>query len=128
MTSSRGFTIVEVLIAIVVLSVGLLGLVGTGALVTRMIARGQRSAVAANFAAQRLERLRASGGPNSLGCTTHTNGADTLYRGGSWAAINNWTWTNAGNSGWQVSLAVTYKTSPGKTRTDNLATEVSCRP
>jgi hypothetical protein len=93
-----------------------------------MIARGQRSAVAANFAAQRLERLRSSGTPNSVGCLTHTNGADTLYRGGSWAAINSWTWTSLGNSGWKVSLAVTYKTSLGKTRTDNLVTEISCKP
>ena len=38
--SQRGFTIVEIIIAIVVLTVGLLGLVSTAALVTRMIARG----------------------------------------------------------------------------------------
>jgi prepilin-type N-terminal cleavage/methylation domain-containing protein len=128
MIRSRGFTIIEVLIAIVVLSVGLLGLVGTGALVTRMIARGQRSAVAANFAAQRLERLRNSGAPNSLGCTVQTNGADTLFRGGSPAVINVWTWTWLGNQAWKISLQVTYTTSPGKTRTETLVEEISCKP
>ena len=39
-SNESGFTIVEVIIAIIVLSVGLLGLVSTAALVTRMIGRG----------------------------------------------------------------------------------------
>ncbi len=47
----RGFTIVEIIIAIIVLTVGVLGMVTTAALVTRMIARGQRSAAASAFAA-----------------------------------------------------------------------------
>ncbi len=58
MNNRHGFTIIEVIIAIIVLTVGLLGLVTTAALVTRMIARGQRSAMAATYAAQRMERMR----------------------------------------------------------------------
>ena len=49
----RGFTIIEIIIAIIVLTVGVLGMVTTAALVTRMIARGQRSAAASAFAARR---------------------------------------------------------------------------
>jgi len=63
-------------------SFGVLASMGTGALTTRMVSRGQRSAIAANFAAQRLERLGAGGAPNSVGCLTHTSGVDTLFRGG----------------------------------------------
>jgi len=122
MTNSRGFTIVEVLIAVVILSIGLLGLVGTSALVTRMIARGQRSAVAANFASQRFERLRANG------CVVRTNGADTLSRSGNWVAINTWTWSTLSGTAYKISLSSTYKTSAGNTRTQNLETEVSCVP
>jgi Tfp pilus assembly protein PilV len=128
MRSRRGFTILEALIAIVVISFGVLTSMGTGALTTRMISRGQRSALAANFAAQRLERLGATGAPNSIGCLTHTSGADTLFRGGTWAAINTWSWTNLGNDGWRVSLTVTYKTGPGTARAETLAREISCRP
>jgi prepilin-type N-terminal cleavage/methylation domain-containing protein len=128
MKSSRGFTILEVLIAVIVVSFGLLASMGTGALTTRMVAQGQRSAVASTFAAQRLEQLGANGAPNSVGCVTHTNGVDTLFRGGSWAAINSWSWTNLGNEGWKVSLTVTYKTAAGKTRAETLAREISCRP
>ena len=54
--SQGGFTIIEIIIAIIVLTVGVLGMVTTAALVTRMIARGQRSAEASTFAARRLER------------------------------------------------------------------------
>jgi len=89
MRRSSGFTLVELLVALIILSVGLLGLVSTGALVTRMIGRGQRSADAALFAARRLERLRAGG------CATGgLGGSDTLFRGTTWEAINRWTGTD----------------------------------
>ncbi len=120
MKHERGFTIVEVIIAIIVLTIGLLGLTTTAALVTRMIARGQRSAVAAMFAAQRLERLR------RVACTTQTAGSDTLYRGSTWVSYNSWTYSNLGNSTWQVRLIDTYKTAQGRTRADTLETEISC--
>ena len=120
MRGSRGFTIVEVLVAIVVLSVGLLALLGTSALTTRMIGRGQRSAVASNFSVQRLERLRANA------CLVRANGADTLSRSGNWLAINSWTWSSLGSQGWKVTLTATYKTSQGQTRTENMETEVTC--
>ena len=120
MKQERGFTIVEVIIAVFLLTIGLAGLVGTGALLTRMIARGQRSAVAALFAGQRMEQLR------STACTAQVAGADTLIRGGAWAAINTWTFVNSGNSTWRISLTSTYKTAPNKTRVDKSETEVSC--
>ena len=56
--NQKGFTIIEIIIAIIVLTVGVLALVSTAALVTRMIARGQRSADASAFMARRVERLR----------------------------------------------------------------------
>jgi prepilin-type N-terminal cleavage/methylation domain-containing protein len=128
MRGPRGFALVEVLLAMVVLTIGLLGLTDTTVVVTRMIRQGQRAAEASNFAAHRLERLRTSGGPGGSGCSTHTNGADTLYRGAAWTAINTWTWTSLSNQTWQVSLSVRYMTSPGRTRTETLVTEISCLP
>src|SRR4029077_9336160 len=61
MKREKGFTIVEVIVAILVLTIGLLGLVTSAALVTRMIGRGQRSAVAAQDSQRRLRRLRGRG-------------------------------------------------------------------
>jgi Tfp pilus assembly protein PilV len=54
-----GSTIVEVLVAIMVLTVGLLGLVTTAGLVTGMIGQGQRYTEAATLAGERIEVLRA---------------------------------------------------------------------
>src|SRR2546426_10407266 len=75
MKREQGFTIVEVIVAILVLTVGLLALVTSAALVTRMIGRGQRSAVAAQYAQRRLEMLRTSG------CKSQAGGSEELMRG-----------------------------------------------
>src|SRR5256886_17516509 len=77
MKREQGFTLVEVIIAILVLTVGLLGLVTSAALVTRMIGRGQHSAVAAQYAQRRLEMLRVTG------CKSQAGGTEGLMRGGT---------------------------------------------
>jgi len=120
--NARGFTLVEIIIAIVVLTVGLLGLVSTAALVTRMIARGQRSAVAATFAAQRLELLR----PAACIAAQRVNGTDSLQRGSTWVAINNWTWIDEGNQYYRARIVTTYKTVQNRVRTDTLELGVPC--
>ena len=56
--SGRGFTLVELMVAVVLFEVGLLALLSTTAAVTRMLARGRHATQAAIFATQRLERLR----------------------------------------------------------------------
>jgi prepilin-type N-terminal cleavage/methylation domain-containing protein len=118
----RGFTIIEIIVAIVVLTVGLLGLVTTAALVTRMIGRGQRSAVASTFASQRMERLR--GG--ACIAAQRVNGADTLYRGGQWVAYNTWTFVDQGNLYYRVRILTTYRTVQNRVRTDTLEVGVPC--
>lgn len=121
-THERGFTIIEIIIAIVILTVGILGLVTTAALVTRMIARGQRSGDAAAFAARRLERLR----PATCIPAQRVAGSDTLYRGSTWAAINRWTFTDAGNGNFRIKILTTSKTMPNRMRTDSTETTIPC--
>jgi len=121
MNNERGFTIVEVIVAIIVLTVGLLGLVTTSALVTRMIARGQRSNNGAVFAARRLEILRATG------CRTQAGGRDSLKtQSGTLVATNGWAFTAKGTSHWTVVDTAKYQTAQGQWRTDIMETEVSC--
>ena len=118
----QGFTIIEVIIAIIVLTVGVLGLVTTAALVTRMIARGQRSATASAFAARRLERMRVAACVDAQ----RINGTDTLYRGSNWVSANTWTFTDAGNQNYRLKIVSVYKTEQDKTRRDSTETTISC--
>jgi hypothetical protein len=53
-----GFTIAEAMVAVVVLSVGVLALVGSAALTSRMVGRGRHSTRTGQIAAARIERLR----------------------------------------------------------------------
>jgi prepilin-type N-terminal cleavage/methylation domain-containing protein len=121
-TNQKGFTIIEIIIAIIVLTVGVLGLVTTGALVTRMIARGQRSAVAAAFGSRRLERMRV--GACIVG--QRVNGQDTLYRGSQWVAINTWTFTDAGNQNYRLKVVTRYRTVKNRVRSDSTETTIPC--
>jgi Tfp pilus assembly protein PilV len=120
--SEAGFTVVEVIIAVMVLTVGLLGLVTTAALVTRMISRGQRSAVAGNFAAQRLERLR------TAACipAQRVPGAENLMRGSSVVASNVWRFTLVAGNTWRIDLTTTYKTVKNRSRTERMESTVIC--
>ena len=120
--SEAGFTIIEVIIAIMVLTVGLLGLVTTAALVTRMIARGQRSAVASTFAAQRMERLRIAA------CipAQRVSGGENLYRGSTAVATNTWRFTLVAGTTWKIDLTTTYKTYQNRFRTERMENTVIC--
>jgi Tfp pilus assembly protein PilV len=118
----QGFTIIEIIIAIIVLTVGVLGMVTTAALVTRMIARGQRSAQASAFASRRLERMRVA----ACVAAQRLNGSDTLYRGSNWVSVNTWTFTDAGNLNYRLKIVSLYKTEKDKTRSDSTETTISC--
>ena len=56
--SESGLTIAEAVVAVVVLSVGVLALVGSAALISRMIGQGRQFTRAGQVAAARIERLR----------------------------------------------------------------------
>src|SRR5205807_9339196 len=84
MKREQGFTLVEVIIAILVLTVGLLGLVTSAALVTRMIGRGQHLAVAAQYAQRRVQMLR------RRGCKSQAAGSEVWTRGGT--AVDSIAW------------------------------------
>ncbi len=66
MDRTQGFTLVELVVAMLVLTVAVLALAGTAAAVSRMVGWGQRLGGSAVVAQARLEELR-SGGCASLG-------------------------------------------------------------
>ncbi len=69
--SRDGFTLLEVLVALVVLATGILGLSANAALVSRLVGDGSRLTIAATVATARFEQIR--GGS----CSSATSGAAT---------------------------------------------------
>ena len=108
-----GFTLVELLVAMMMFAVGMLALASTAAAVTRLMGGAKRQTLAANVAQSRLERIRASK------CTTLTSGADTV-RG----IISTWT-VAAVTRGVDVTETVIYPTSNGN-RTRTYKTTLTC--
>jgi prepilin-type N-terminal cleavage/methylation domain-containing protein len=116
-----GFTIVEVVVAMLIMTVAVLALASTSGLVSKMMLRGHNAEMAAAFGSRRLDDLRLSA------CVARANGADTLYRGtSSWAAINNWVWSDAGKSVYRVKVTTRYRSSGGTIGTNIAETSISC--
>jgi prepilin-type N-terminal cleavage/methylation domain-containing protein len=121
-SNQSGFTIIEILIAIVVLVVGMLGLVMTAAMLSRMMGRANRAQAAATFASQRMEKMR----PAACIAGQRVAGTDTLRRGSQWIAINSWSYIDMGNSAYRLQVITTWQTTRNKTRTDTLEMGVPC--
>ena len=113
----RGFTIVEILIAVTVLVVGVLGFVGTTAAVTRMLSRGNRANRAAFFSQHRLEVLQATP------CQLLADGSETR------ANVYTLSWTvttTPGGNGKNVRLITGYPAVLSRPRADTMETTVLC--
>ena len=119
--AETGFTLVEVLVAVVVLSIGVIALVSSAAMVTRMIGRGKMETRAAQVASRRLETLRRVAYSTSPRCTAggFANGGPQTTQGVTE------TWRLTGTSPRTVTVTVSYATSYG-THTDVLTTLVDC--
>ena len=117
-----GFTIVEVLIAVVVLGIGVVAMAGSAALVTRMIGRGQRATRAGEVAAQRLDALRLLAYSTTPHCTALANGGPVTGPLGvteSWVVV-------AGAKTRTVTLTLSYRNARGQTHTDVVNTIIGC--
>jgi prepilin-type N-terminal cleavage/methylation domain-containing protein len=119
--STRGFTLAEVLVAILILSVGLLAIAASSGTVYRLLGYGKRSTEAASLAASRLEWLRREANLTSPRCTGLVGGTDTVPGG----VIEQWTVTGSGASR-SVVLVVTTPTGRGTTD-DSIFTLLDCR-
>jgi type IV pilus modification protein PilV len=114
MQARAGFTIVELLVALMIFAVGMLGLAATAGSVTRMMGGAKRQVIAATVAQTRLERLRSSP------CASITSGSDTT-RG----VISTWT-VSAVTRGMNITERVSFQTSKAGLRTRTYMTTIAC--
>ena len=98
-----GFTLVELLVAMMVFAVGMLGLAATAATVTKLMGGAKRQTIASTVAQSRMERLRSSP------CASLTAGTDT-----SRGVVNKWT-VQSVTRGVNVTDTVTFTSARGAT-------------
>jgi len=75
----HAFTLLEVLVALMLLGVGILGLSASSSLVSRMIGDGARLSLAATIATTRLEQLRAIPCASAMSGTAVTRGIEERW-------------------------------------------------
>ena len=113
-----GMTMVELMVALIIIAVGVLGLSAGATLVTRLLGGGAMQARAAVTAQTRFEQLRATS------CASIADGRDTV-RG----IISQWTThavtVSSLQRGMNVSLVVQYPTPRG-TRSQTYQTMFPC--
>ena len=112
----RGFTVVEVVIAILLLTSGMLGVASATAGMSRMLSRAKNSTAVANYGKDVLERLRAGGCP-ALADSSASFHSRYLF-----------TWTITSPSGTNTKRIRLVASYPGEksTRVDTLETSVLC--
>jgi prepilin-type N-terminal cleavage/methylation domain-containing protein len=114
MKTRCGLTLIEIVVAIVILSVGGLALAGTSALMVRRISESARGAAATSVARNRLESSLSSP------CSALTSGSEQVF-----GVRSEWSTTGSAYST-AVSQHVSYPTRRGA-HTDHFLTAVPCR-
>ena len=101
-----GVTMIELMVALAIVSVGVFGLAGGATLVTRLMGGGTQQTRAALVANAHIENFR------SMTCTSVSNGADTVR-----SIISSWTTAAVPTSGTRratsITLTVQYPTTKG---------------
>jgi prepilin-type N-terminal cleavage/methylation domain-containing protein len=120
--TGSGLTLVEVLVALVILAVGILALTGSSSVITRMIGRGKAETHAALAASQRMERLRLAAGAGGARCTApeFASGGPVIENG----LTQSWTVPPTGAVR-RVRVTVTYLTVRG-IRSAVLESAIAC--
>jgi prepilin-type N-terminal cleavage/methylation domain-containing protein len=121
-TSGSGLTLIEVLIAIVVLAVGVVALAGSSALVTRIIGQGKIETRAAEAASRRLAALTLAAQSTTPPCMSSefASGGPVLGNGIS----QSWIVPVTGKTR-RVRVTVSYLTVRGA-RSAGLETVIEC--
>lgn len=123
----HGFTIVEVLVAIVILTVGIITMMGTSAAVQRLITRGRRVTQATQLGEQVLDSLRLKANEDLQTCTGLASNATGYSRQAvsvTWD-VGALTAVTGTVSGRQVQVYLSYA-ADRKSLADTLTTFLKC--
>lgn len=124
MTSARGFSLIEVMIAIVVLAVGVLAMGATVGAVTTTLTGSRTATEATQLATGHLEKLRAAASSTTPRCASAAF-ASTVGSMKQGSVTMTATVPPTGTSR-EVRVEVTYPLGRGKTKTESFRTMVPC--
>ena len=116
--NTNGFTLIEILVALVILSIALLALAGLMVTTTKNNAAGGHLTEAATFAQDTLERLRVSplsSIPTGVMIQNSCVGSTGILYTGSWIAV-----TNSTNSFDKIQISVSW-TDPVKSQLHSIS-------
>lgn len=77
--SQRGFTLIELMVAIMIFMIGLLAMAGTSSMIMTMIAGSQSGTMAATVAEARFERMRGTACASRASGTATTRGISETW-------------------------------------------------
>ncbi len=121
MTHTRhGFTIVEVLLAIMILTTGLLAVAAGSGSVFRMLASGRQMTVAAAVAQARIETLRRDANRTTPRCTALVAGSATQSAGVS----EQWLLATSGST--RTVTEIVSMTTPRGSSRDTVFARIEC--
>ena len=122
-SSKQGFTLAEVLVAVMILSVGLLAIAASSGTVYRMLGHGKLSTEVAHIASTRMELLRREANRTTPRCTSagFASGVDTPETN----VIETWTVTGTGLSR-DVIVVITTPAGHGPAN-DSIFSSLDCR-
>jgi len=119
-----GFTLIETLVAIVILGIGLLAMAATSGAITTTLVGSRGATQATQLANLRMEQLRAVSRSTAIPCTAvgfASSGAAIVTQG----VTVSWVVPVSGASR-RVRVITTYGLGRGRTRTDTLITLIGC--
>jgi len=109
----RGFTVIEMIIAIIVMAIGVMGLAGTARYVAMQMGNGRSQTIAATFATKVADSLSARRCSSIVGGTQTKRGVTIT-----------WTVADSTKTKW-VTESVQYRTKSGA-KTVNYLTVIQC--
>jgi prepilin-type N-terminal cleavage/methylation domain-containing protein len=125
--NSKGFTLLEVMVAVIILGLGITALAGGSMVVTRQVGRGKVVTVATQLASQKMDSLRmlaarVDGGGNRCTHAGFVTGGPSTVRGVTlnWQVLN-----GTAPRTRDVAVSATYSTIRG-VKTIALNTQVGC--
>jgi prepilin-type N-terminal cleavage/methylation domain-containing protein len=123
--TQRGFTLIEVMLSVVLLTVGVMALVSSSAMTARMIGRGRSSTLIGQRSSTRFDYLRQLAASTSPPCTAanFANGTNNIQD----HIQESWTLTQPNGANTRLARVILSYKAAGRTKADTVQTLILCK-